>query len=66
VHHSRKIETTALDAVIAALVDGWCERRCLRALGWILRAWPTTLAHTDDGGDLRTALRNVLPSPALS
>jgi hypothetical protein len=59
--HRRKIETTAdLDATIDALVDGWCERRCLRALGWILRAWPTTLAHTDDWGDLRTALRNVL------
>lgn len=59
--HPRRIETTAdLDAAVNALVDGWYERRCLRALGWILRAWPTTLAHTDDWGDLRTALRNVL------
>jgi len=58
---TRRIETSAdLNAAIDALVDGWCERRCLRALGWILRAWPTTLAHTDDWGDLRTALRNVL------
>jgi hypothetical protein len=58
---SRQIQTTAdLAAAIDALVDHWCERRSIRALRQILAGWPSPLRLTDDWGELRTALRNVL------
>lgn len=54
--------TTAeqLRAEVDRLVDGWCEKRSLRALRYILMAWPSTLAMTDDWQNLRKALRNVI------
>jgi hypothetical protein len=56
-----RIETTAeLAAAVDELVDQWCERRSLRALRQILVAWPSPLRLTDDWGQLREALRNVL------
>lgn len=41
------------------LIDQWCERRALRPLGFLLRAYPAVLAHTDQFGDLLNALRDV-------
>ena len=41
---------------MAALVDAWCERRCLRALREVLAGWPLTIGLTDDWGQLREAL----------
>lgn len=52
--------TAVLVATIDSLVDGWCERRNLKALRYILAAWPSSLALTDDWEDLCEALRNVL------
>ena len=55
------VETTAeLAATVDRLVDRWCERRSFDALRCILAAWPSPLHLTDDWGELRDALRNVL------
>jgi hypothetical protein len=45
---------------VDALVDQWCERRCLKALRHILAGWPSPLALSDDWYNLRDALRYVL------
>ena len=44
---------------LAALVDLWCERRCLPALRFILRGYPLSSGLTDDWGNLLEALENV-------
>jgi len=41
------------------LIDGWCERRALRPLQCLLRAYPGPLAHTDQKHQLLEALRDV-------
>ena len=41
------------------LIDQWCERRELRPLQFLFRAYPGVLAHTDQFGDLLEALRDV-------
>lgn len=41
------------------LIDQWCERRAILPLKYILRAYPSVLAHTDQLGDLLEALRDV-------
>ena len=41
------------------LIDQWCERRAIQPLKYILRAYPSVLAHTDQLGDLLEALRDV-------
>ncbi len=41
------------------LIEQWCERRALRPLKYVLPAYPGTLAHTDQLGDLLEALRDV-------
>jgi hypothetical protein len=43
----------------AKLVDAWCDRRCLHALGFILQGFPLHCPHTDGWGDLLVGLRNV-------
>jgi hypothetical protein len=56
-----------LDAVAPAkiieeveqLVDGWCDRRSLRALREILSGWPLSSGLTDDWGNLLDALEKV-------
>ena len=30
-----------------ALINGWCERRALRPLAYLLPAYPGVFAHTD-------------------
>ena len=41
------------------LINGWCERRALRPLGYLLRAYPGVLAHTDEQFQLLEALKNL-------
>lgn len=41
------------------LIDQWCERREIRPLQFLLRAYPGVLAHTDQFGELLDALRDV-------
>jgi hypothetical protein len=41
------------------LINGWCERRALRPLGYLLRAYPGVLAHTDEQLHLLEALKNL-------
>ena len=41
------------------LIDQWCERRAIKPLKYILRAYPSVLAHTDQLGDFLEALRDV-------
>ena len=41
------------------LIDQWCERRAIRPLKYLLRVYPSVLAHTDQLGDLLEALRDV-------
>ena len=41
------------------LIDGWCERRALKPLGYLLRKYPGPLAHTDQQFELLDALKDV-------
>ena len=41
------------------LIDGWCERRAIRPLQYLLRAYPGPLAHTDQQYELLDALKDV-------
>jgi hypothetical protein len=41
------------------LIDRWCERRALRPLQLLLRAYPGPLAHTDQKFALLDALKDV-------
>jgi hypothetical protein len=50
---------------VAALIDGWCERRALRALAIVLPAWPP-FGHTDQWVDLRDSLRGARARGDLS
>ena len=47
---------------ILTLVEGWCDRRCLKALGWILRGYPLTSPLGDGWGDLLVGSVGVLIS----
>jgi hypothetical protein len=44
---------------VQTLVEDWCDRRCLKALSWILRGYPLTSPLGDGWGDLLVALQNV-------
>jgi hypothetical protein len=48
-----------LFATLDALIDGWCERRALRPLRYLLPAYPGVLAHTDQQFQLLDALKDV-------
>jgi len=41
------------------LIDCWCERRALRPLQLLFRAYPGPLAHTDQMFELLDALKDV-------
>jgi hypothetical protein len=47
--------TNTLDS----LIDGWCERRAIRPLQYLLRADPRPLAHTDQQYEFLDALKDV-------
>ena len=44
---------------IQRLVEAWCDRRCLRALGNILRGYPLVSPLGDGWGELLIALQDV-------
>jgi hypothetical protein len=44
---------------LQGLVEGWCDRRCLRALRAILHGYPMTSMLTEGWGELLIALQNV-------
>jgi hypothetical protein len=48
-----------LFATLDRLVDGWCERRALRPLSIILRAYPMVSPLSDSWHDLRSVLRDL-------
>jgi hypothetical protein len=48
-----------LFAMLARLVDGWCDRRALVPLGIILRAYPMPSVLSDSWYELRNALRDL-------
>jgi hypothetical protein len=41
------------------LINGWCERRALRPLAYLLPAYPGVLANTDQQFQLLEALKNL-------
>jgi hypothetical protein len=41
------------------LINGWCERRALRPLAYLLPAYPGVLANTDQQFQLFEALKNL-------
>jgi hypothetical protein len=41
------------------LINGWCERRALRPLAYLLPAYPGALAHADQQFQLLEALKNL-------
>jgi hypothetical protein len=49
------------DFVVAlqALIEHWCDRRCLRSLHHVLGAYLAFNGLTDSWGDLHLALQNV-------
>lgn len=51
-----------LFGTIQALVEAWCDRRCLRALRHILAGYPLSSPLTDGWGVLYEALRHVRAS----
>jgi hypothetical protein len=48
-----------LFALLDGLVDGWCERRALRPLRILLRAYPMESPLSDSWHELRGALRDL-------
>ena len=41
------------------LINGWCERRALRPLAYLLPAYPGVFVHTDQQFQLLEALKNL-------
>ena len=52
-------DNAALFSALQSLVEGWCDRRCLKALRAILGGYPLSSPLTDGWGDLLTALQDV-------
>jgi hypothetical protein len=45
--------------VLKALVDSWCERRCLQPLARVLGPYVAFYGLTDDWAELQNALKSV-------
>ncbi len=41
------------------LINGWCERRALRPLGYLLPVYPGVLTHINEQFQLLEALKNL-------
>ena len=41
------------------LINGWCDRRALRPLAYLLPAYPGVFVHTDQQFQLLEALKNL-------
>jgi len=48
-----------LSQTLDGLINGWCERRALRPLGYLLPAYPGVLTHTHEQFQLVEALKNL-------
>ncbi len=46
-------------ASLRALIDAWCDRRCLNALQHVLGPYLAFSGMTDSWGDLRNGLQSV-------
>jgi hypothetical protein len=46
-------------STLDTLIDRWCERRTIRPLQLLLRAYPGPLAHADQMFNLLEALKDV-------
>ena len=57
--HRLKTENLTLNQKLDWLIDQWCERRVLHPLRFLLAAYPSVLAHTDQFGDLLEKLRDI-------
>lgn len=49
----------AFFAALRLLIERWCDRRCLKALGYILGSYLAFNGMTDSWGNLLVSLRNV-------
>jgi hypothetical protein len=45
--------------ILDTLIDRWCERRAIRPLQFLLKAYPSALVHTDQKFQLLDALRDA-------
>jgi hypothetical protein len=52
-------DNARLFGALRALVEGWCDRRCPKALRAVLRGYPVSSPFTDGWGDLMIALQDV-------
>jgi hypothetical protein len=70
IEHVRGSSLSSLDGIpqsvefnvfktLDALIDGWCERRALRPLAYLLPAYPGVFVHTDQQFQLLEALKNL-------
>ena len=50
---------TDIPMTLDTLIDRWCERRAIRPLQLLLRAYPGPLVHTDQVFVLLDSLRDV-------
>jgi hypothetical protein len=48
-----------IPSTLNTLIDRWCERRGIRPLQLLLRAYPSPLAHADQMFELLDALKDV-------
>ncbi len=48
-----------LPTTLDTLIDRWCQRRAIRPLQLLLRAYPGPLAHADQMFELLDALKDV-------
>jgi hypothetical protein len=52
-------EPSRLQQVLDELADRWRERRALRPLDILLRAWPSPLVHSDQWHELSRAMQDL-------
>ena len=50
---------TNLFSILDGLVDGWCERRALKPLRFILQAYPLASGLSDEWHQLFDALKDI-------
>ena len=48
-----------IPTTLNTLIDRWCERRAIRPLQLLLRAYPGPLTHADEMFELLKALKDV-------
>jgi hypothetical protein len=58
-HGDMLAQSAELFGTLQALVESWCDRRCLKALRAVLRGYPLSSPFTDGWGELLLALQDV-------